>query len=201
MKYLKMLGLAAVAAMAMAAFTAGTASATTLEVNGVAQSGAVALSASLESGTSALLQLTNGSFANTCTVSSVSGSTTKFTAESSAAIGGPISVLSFTSCTTSPVTVDVRGSLSVKWISGTTNGTVESVGAEVTVPSPIGNLNCKTGTGADIGTLTGKSGSVTSDKHATMDISAVLNCGFLAPSATWTGKYLVTSPTGLGVIK
>jgi hypothetical protein len=201
MNYLKTFGLAAIAAMAMTAFTAGTASATTLEIKGVVQNAAVAWSASLEPGTSALLQLTNGSFLDTCTVSSMSGSTTTFSAESSKPIGGPISVLSYTTCTNSPVVVDAKGSWSVEWISGTTNGTVKSFGTEVTTPSPIGNVNCKTGAGVDIGTLTGKSGSIAGDQHATLDISAVLNCGFLAPSATWTAKYLITSPTGLGVVK
>ncbi len=196
MNYLRMLGLA-VTALAAMALTAGSASATTVEVNGVAQTGSVAWSASLEIGTSSLLQLTNGSFANTCTVSSVSGNTTTFTKESSGAIGGPISVLSFTSCTTSPVTVDIKGSLSFEWISGTTNATVKSVGAEVTVPSPIGNLNCKTGVGTDLGTVTGRKTGET----ATVDISSVLNCGFLAPSATWTASYWITSPTGFGFVK
>jgi hypothetical protein len=71
------------------------------------------------------------------------------------------------------------------------------------VPSPLGGtpLSCETGAGTHIGTLTGKSGSVASDKLATMDIHAVLNCGFLAPSSTWDGSYIVTSPEGLGVEK
>jgi hypothetical protein len=151
MKYLKMLGLTAVAAMALMAIGAGSASATTLEVNGVAQTGAVTLTATLEPGSSALLQLTNGSFANTCTESFVEGKTSTFTAESSKPIGGPISNLTFTSCTTPPVKADKFGSLSVEWISGTTNGTVRSAGAEVTVPSPICTLTCKTGEGVDRG--------------------------------------------------
>lgn len=187
MKHLKILGLAAVAAMAMMAFAAS-ASATTLEVGGEAQNKAVELNASL-SNSSALLQTTSGSFANTCTTSNVEGATTSFTPT----VSGPISSLTFTNCTTNPVVVDKAGSLSIAYSSGT-NGTVTSSGAEVTVPSPIGALNCKTGGGVDIGTLTGvKAG------NATMDINAVLNCGFLVPSATWTGTYSVTSPAGLGV--
>jgi hypothetical protein len=197
MNSLKTIGLAAVAAMAVMAIGAASASATTLEVNGAAQSVAVTFSGSLEGGTSTLWQSTSGAFVNTCTASSFSGKTSTFTAESSKPIGGPISTLSFTSCTTSPVTVSKAGSLSVEWISGTTNGTVRSVGTDVTVPSPIGHLTCETFEGIDIGTLTGKATSGT----ATIDISAVLNCGFLAPSVTWTGSYWVTSPTGLGVVK
>jgi hypothetical protein len=191
MKYLKMLGLAAVAAMALMAVAAGSASATTLEKAGVVQTGAVEIKASLESGTSAKLQKTDGSFANTCTESSVEGKTTVFTGT---AVSGPISLLTFKKCTTESVVVDAAGSLSIERIGSTTNGTVKSSGAKVTVPSPFGALTCVTSEGTDIGTLTGKASG-----QATMDISAVLNCGFLAPSATWTGSYVVTSPEGLGV--
>jgi hypothetical protein len=192
MKYLKMLGLAAVAAMALMAIGAGSASATTLEVKGVTQSGAVEIKASLESGTSAILQTTSGGFANTCKESAVTGKTSVFTGTT---VSGPISALTFTSCTTSPVTVDEKGSLTVERIGSTTNGTVRSAGAKVTVPSPFGALTCSTGAGTDIGTLTGKATG-----QATMDINAVLNCGFLVPSATWTGSYVVTSPEGLGIV-
>ncbi|HEX6204942.1 MAG TPA: hypothetical protein VFZ29_03950, partial [Solirubrobacterales bacterium] len=79
-------------------------------------------------------------------------------------------------------------------IPGTTNGTVFSEEAEITVGSPFGTLNCKTNAGVDLGTLTG-----TKEGHATIDVNAVLNCGFLMPSATLKGTYTVTSPTGLGV--
>ncbi len=192
MKYLKMLGLAAVAAMAMTAFTAGSASATTLEIGGVTQNGSVAISASLEGGTSAVLSRTDGSLANTCTKSTVKGSTETVTG---ATVTGAIAKndLTFTSCTR-PVEVHKGGTLHVAHTSGT-NGTVTSSGAEVTVSSIFGTLNCKTGEGAHLGTLTG-----VKEGHATMDISAVLNCG-IVPSATWNGTYTVTSPTGLGVTK
>nr|MDQ2630074.1 hypothetical protein [Actinomycetota bacterium] len=75
MKHLKTLGLAAVAAMAMTAIVAGSASATVLEVEGSTWQESVTISASLASGTSAVLSRTDGSLANTCTTSSVAGST------------------------------------------------------------------------------------------------------------------------------
>ena len=88
------------------------------------------------------------------------------------------------------------GSLKIEWTSGT-NGKVSSSGAEVTVFATALNASavCKTGTGTEIGTFTGvKTG------NATMDIStSKLNCGILG-TATWTGTYTVTSPTGLGVV-
>jgi hypothetical protein len=191
MKYLKILGLAAVAAMAMTAFTAGSASATTLEVGGVKKTTNTAITASLQSGSSAVLSRTDGSFANTCTASHVDGETTVNTG---AAVSGPIKTLTFTNCTR-PVSVHNPGSLSVTHTSGT-NGTVSSSGAVVTVGSPFGTLNCQTGASTHLGTLTG-TGNLAA--HATLAIDAVINCGFLVPSAVWKGTYVVTTPTGLGV--
>jgi hypothetical protein len=198
MMKLKRIGLAALAAMALTAFAASTASATTFEVKGVKKTGTVAISASLESGTSTLLQLTSGAFVNTCIQSSVAGATTTpFTAAGSNPIKGTISTLTFNSCTTEGVKVDANGTFSVEWIKGSpTNGTVQSAGVEVTVPGPLGLTNCKTGSGVDIGTLTGKATG-----QATLDINAVLNCGIFASSTRWTGSYVITSPEGTGVVE
>ncbi|MDQ2630073.1 MAG: hypothetical protein M3Y75_03720 [Actinomycetota bacterium] len=196
MKHLKMLGLAAVAAMAMAAFAASSVSATAIEVEGQTWNESVAISASLASGTSAVLSRTDGSLANTCTVSDVKGDTeSPFTGTT---VTGAVDSLSFNSCTRA-VTVHKAGTLHVAWIEGTTDGTVSSSGAEVTVGSPFGTLNCKTGSGVDLGRLTGTDG--TPSVHAELHVNAVLNCGFLVPSATWKGTYTITSPTWLGVVK
>jgi len=193
MKYLKMLGLGALAATALTAFAASTASATTLEIGGVPQNKEVTISASLKTGTSAVLRTTGEAFANTCTESTVHGETTApYT--NTTYVTGPITTLTFDKCTEEPVTVDKPGKLYVHWESGT-NGTVFSEEAEVTVPTPFGKVNCKTGTGTKIGTLTGVASG-----NATMHINGVLNCGFLLPSAVWTGTYTVTSPSGLGVV-
>src|SRR3954453_18974209 len=120
MKLTKILGVVAVAAMALMAF-ASTASATTIESNGVAKNEAITIHATLEAGKSALLSATGGGFANTCTTSTVEGTTTTFTG---AKIGGPINVLTFEMCNEEPVVVDAPGSLEVENIAGTTNGTL-----------------------------------------------------------------------------
>ncbi|HYQ77763.1 MAG TPA: hypothetical protein VEP91_01470 [Solirubrobacterales bacterium] len=205
MKYLKMLGLAAVAAMALMAVTAGAASATTLEVAGTAQTESVAITASAE--TSITLSDTENTQANTCSVSSVAGTTSESKTASGEVISaftgkrvtGPISTLSFETCTRSPVTVDTKGALFIEWESGT-SGSVFSEGASVTVPTTFGfSVTCTTaseaGGGTKIGTLTGSA-----SEKATMSIAAVLSCGFLLPSASWKGSYLVTSPEKLGVV-
>jgi hypothetical protein len=217
MKYLKMLGLAAVAAMAlMAVVGAGTASATTLEVGGTAKNEAVTIEASLKTGTSALLKDEFGTTTDTCTVSAVKGTTTwvkdenpeiaptdnKFTGFE---VGGPLSALTFEKCTHT-TTVLSKGNLWVKWIPTTkkeeeegkksTNGTVSSSGAEVTVQSTFFGASavCKTGAGTTIGTATGvKEGS------ATIDINASINCGILG-SSSWTGTYVTTGAEGKAAI-
>ena len=197
MKYLKMLGLAAIAAMALLAFVgAGTASATTLEVKGVKQTGSVAIKASLKAGTSAILKDKNGTTNDTCTGSTVEGSTTVTTGT---AVSGPINKggLTFTGCShTTHVLKEKEGTLKVEWTSGT-NGKVISSGAEVTVVSTVFGASavCKTGAGTEVGTLTGVAAG-----QATMHINATtLDCGILGTSS-WTGTYVVTSPEGLGVV-
>jgi hypothetical protein len=56
MQHLKIFGPMALAAMAAMAFAAATASATTLGIGGVAQTGSVSLESSLKTGTSAILK-------------------------------------------------------------------------------------------------------------------------------------------------
>jgi hypothetical protein len=201
MKYLKMLGLAAISALAMMAVTAGTASATTLEVDGVTKNSKVEISASLKAGNSLPLTSTSGgTLFNTCTGSTVGGHTgTTVEGHSTgpytgATVTGPITTLTFTGCNNN-VTPHKMGTLHIEHIKGTTNGTLRSSGAEVTSYSAIFGtyLNCKTGEGTHLGTLTG----VGTGKHASMHVNAALNCGIT--SALWSGTYTVTSPTGLGV--
>jgi len=189
---LKILALTAVAAMALLAF-ASTASATTFEIKGVKQTGAVTIDMSLEKGTSFLETTTAGEFVNTCTESTIKITTT--TPFTGTRIGGPVAVLTFAGCTQEPFVVHTAGYLTFENIAGTTNATVFWDSLKVTTPSVFGTLTCTTAaTGTDIGTLTGKASG-----FATLDLSAVINCGFLLPSTKWEAKYEVTSPEGLGV--
>lgn len=160
-----------------------------LEVTGEFKS-SVFITGSLKSGTSAVLSRTDATLVNTCTTSHVEGVMDEL---NSPTVTGNLDGLSFANCVRT-VTVHKAGTLHIEHIAGTTNGTVSSSGSEVTVGSPFGTLNCKTGTGVDLGTLTGVASG-----HAEMHINAVINCGFLAPSTKWEGTYTVTTPTGLGV--
>jgi hypothetical protein len=195
MKHLKMV--ATVATVAMAAFAvigAGSASATTLEVNGVAKNEAITIVGSLASGTSVVITDTSGAFANTCRVFEISGTAVSpFTASR---VTGSGKTLKFGSCTHETVTAHKTGTLIGEHIPGTTNATMFSNGAEVTAPVTLGSsiitVNCKTSM-TDIGVLTG-----TATGHATLQINAVINCGFFLPSAKMQATATVTSPTGVG---
>ena len=186
----KILGLAAVAALALMAF-ASTASAATLETGGVKQSGAVALHATLSG--SATLESTSGVFSNTCSVSTVAGTTSVFTGTPT----GSVSALSFTGCIHSPVTVHSKGEIFVSRIGSTTNGTVFSSGADVTVPieSIFGSTTVVTCTtnNTDIGELTGVAVGT-----ATIHVNAILECSGILPSARWTATYNLTTTSGAG---
>ncbi|HEY3435490.1 MAG TPA: hypothetical protein VGK41_07530 [Solirubrobacterales bacterium] len=192
MKFWKMLGLAVLSAMVLQALGFGTASATTLEVGGIPRVEAITLTASLDPESTLLQSTTGGALSNTCKESHLHDTTqSPYTGTN---VTGGLSSLSLGKCDPEGVTVHKPGNLYVEW-NGGTNGDVFSEEAEVTVPTTSGiTANCKTGTGTTIGELTG-----TKTGHATMHIKAVLNCGFLLPSSTWSGTYIVTSPTGLGV--
>jgi hypothetical protein len=188
MKFRKILGVVAMAAAALMAF-ASTASATTLSTKGVGENAAIPIKATIASGGSALLTDTFGVAANTCSTSTVVATTQgKFTG---GAVEGPVNIMEWANCTEGNPTVDAKGSLSVVNISGTTNGTVRSTGAKVTVPSFFGPLTCTT-ENTDIGTLNGKK-----EGTATMTINAVLECTVVG-TAKWSGTYTITSPANLG---
>jgi hypothetical protein len=203
MRYLKMIGLATLAAMAITAILgAGTASATQLykyttpNANDSLGIG-TEIEATLESGTSALFKDTSGNTVDTCTGSSLKVQIEKDTTNGVNPQGKP-SILTLSGCTESTL-VGGKGELEIKNIAGTTNATVISRGAVVTIPSTFLGISCTvtTGTGTSLGTLTGAKSSV---GQATLDINAVLAldpafCGDL----TWTGSYAITSPVGLTV--
>ena len=181
----KILGLAGIAALALATmFGARIASATTLSVGGVKQSQSVPIIMTLASGSTTTVTDSAGSTTDTCTSSEVKGKTEgSFTG---ASVGGAISTLTFTNCSHTTKVI-APGRLSVAWTSGT-NGTVTSAGAEVTVQSTVFGISaiCKTGTGTDLGSITGMpSGSATMHLDATKSV----DCG------TSSGKRPGRAPT------
>lgn len=195
MKYVKMLGLAAVAAMALMAF-AGSASATELYSGGTTLGAGTTIEASVEG--SANLTDTSSNPIVTCLTSSVKG-TIGSAGGSSATVTGEVKKenLSFSNCT-STVTVVENGSLEIHHIAGGKNGTLTASGFDVIIH--VFGVECgyTAGGSTDLGTLTGSTTG-----NATMDINAIVTRktgGFLCPStARWIANYAVTSPTPLHV--
>ena len=201
MKYMGMLGLAAATAMALVAFGAGTASATTLtSPTGTVYKGEVVASAET---TVTLKEEAFGT--KTCTTSVI-----KFTpnAQSEATtVTGAVSTLTFgtprvvggneeeSHCENGAATINVlkTGSLEIHSIAGTENGTLTSSGMEVTTLK-FGIHCIYTTNNTHLGTITG-------GKTATIDINAKMNKGptspFCAEHSTWEGSYWVTTPDEL----
>jgi hypothetical protein len=194
MGYLKKLGLTTAACIALIAIAgASSAGATTLEVGGIAKNSSVAMTTTLKSGTSLIIKDESGFVVDTCTGSTIKGSSEgTFTG---ATVGGKISQLTFTGCTDVTVTLSL-GSWKHSWVFGSTDGEVSLSGVEVTLQyTPFGiSVTCKAGLGTIFGILKGvKSGK------AILKALSKINCG-IAGTLTWSGEYEVISPEGLGVV-
>jgi hypothetical protein len=189
MKYLKMIGLGSVMAMALIAVTASIASATTLEITGAAQNQPVELTLSEKVGTDTSLKSTEGFNVATCTSGHTGLTTTSFTGSR---VTAPVKTLMWF-CGT--LIVHNAGKLYIEHIPGTTDGTVFSEETHITFPTSFGWSNCQTGAGTDIGTLKG-----TASGNAILTINTVINCGVFLSSTVWKAEWIVTSPYGLGVV-
>jgi hypothetical protein len=162
MKYLKMLGLAAVAAMALMAFVgAGAASATVLckvkETPCAAANeypkGTVADGTLL--GTSAKMTSTSGEIVETCTAGTVKGTLEVAggpTATPRSGTGG--ATVTWSGCTHTMDTIK-NGSIEIHHIAGTYNGTVIIKEVETTIDLGfLGSCIYTYGAGTDVGILT-----------------------------------------------
>jgi hypothetical protein len=190
MKYVKILGLLAVAAAALMAF-AGTAAADSVSTT----TGGAAATPTIEASAEGHAVLDNPIAKIEC-ASTVKGAVTSHGA--GAAVSGEIKKedLTFTGCTDSwHVTVVAGGTLSVESTTGH-NGSVSSTGA--TVEATRFGISCRYITNnTPVGTVTGGS-------PATMAISASIpfhsGSVFCGEGATaWTGSYKVNSPSALYV--
>jgi hypothetical protein len=208
MKDLKMLGFAALAAMATMAFIgAGTASATELykyttpsanDTLGVETT----ILGSLTGGT-AKLTSTSGTLLDTCTGGEVdidvedAGGATK-------TVLGKITALTWSGCIEPTESVKLAdgtyGTMEIHHITGTTNGTVTGKNSVVKVNTTIFEAICEytVGSALHLGTLIGAKSST---GHATLAINTVVPAknSFFCPDAKWEANYTVTTPTGLMV--
>jgi hypothetical protein len=197
MKYLKMLGLTAVAAMAVMAFVgAGTASAskicsTTTDpctspwANGTVIDFSLAESATLETNP------TSGEpiVLDTCTGGTVKGSLEQGTATATAKGTVTAANLQWSGCTFTTDTI-TGGTLEIHKISGTSNGTVTASGFTVTVNTGLfGSCTFITGNAKDLGES--KEGI---NPSMTINTLVTRETGLCPAEVRWTAKYTLTEP-------
>lgn len=195
MKYVKMLGLLAIAAAALMAF-AGPASATLTSPAGTAVPVGTKIKA-----TSTHSELT-GVINITCTSSTVEGTLTSNGAIEAA---GTIETLDWSGCGNHTVTTTEPGTLEIeKTANGT--GTVFSTGARVTVLTHslfLGTRHCIYRTDdTHVGTFTGSghAGATTGTiKAASQPIDRVATDSLCGEESIWHGHYVVTSPDPLTI--
>jgi hypothetical protein len=179
MKYVKMLGLLAVAAAAPMAF-AGTTSATLTDGSGGSPS---TLHASSE-GSVAL----TGTLSVTCEESTVGGTVTTNDANEAS---GSIETLTFEKCDDDTVEVLAKGTLKVTDDSIGNDGTLSSTGAEVTIVTHrpfVGTLHCiyKT-SNTDLGTVNGGTPATINIPSISLErVSTSFGCG---SHSTFEGSY------------
>lgn len=201
MKHLRILALAVVGAAALMAFTGATASATVICKNNlntekcsepypVGTKG----KASLQAGTTAVLETLGGEILITCTESVVESSLEQ-AGSATTTVKSAVSTITFAKCT-NPVVVLKPGYAELHWIKGTDNGTLTTIGTEVTVSTIFGSCIYGTGLGIDAGTTVG-------GNPGSLSLSVVVpkvGGGFACPAeARVTGKYVATSPTNAWV--
>ena len=204
MKYIKMLGLAAVAAMALTAlFASGTASATELceeTVTPCPEAKRVkTLDLSVVAGTPALLVNTSGEELDKCTGGTVKGKVT-VNGSSTTTTTGPVEELTWANCTW-PTSTLKKGSLEIHAIAGTDNGTVTADGEfQVTINTVFfGSCIYGVTSGVDLGELTGS--ATTPIFHANAVAEKFSGSAFACPETSkWTATYHVTGTAPLYVV-
>jgi hypothetical protein len=192
MKHLKMLGLAAIAALGLMAFVgASSASATTLFTNSnLTNPYAAGTTVTLSTIRSSIFTGSGGETTMTCTGSSIKGSTSN---ETGTTISLSISSLTWFGCSTTTDTV-ANGSLSIEK-TGTSEGKVAGSGSQWTYT--VFGVSCTygTGTGTTLGTLTGGEVPKLVINGASLTKTAG---GFLCPTTTgWDAEYTFTEPHAL----
>ena len=194
MKYVKILGLLAVAAAALMAFAASASATTVTTTTGGAAATPTIHAVSEEkavAGTTHVL-LHNEAATIQC------NSTTEGTVESHGSgvtAKGLLSALTFTNCTEGwTVEVVSRGSLEIHWTSGH-NGTLTSSGATVKATLHLGifgTVECNYLTAnTDVGTVTGGNPATLHIEASIPKESGSALCG--GGNAAWTGAYKTTS--------
>lgn len=207
MKYVKMLGLAAVAAMALMAFVgAGSASASVLcktapNAAGECPTGwdypaGTTVHITQKAGTTAALE-SGSTVLDTCTTSTFHGFTAN-TGSATETVHGENTLTWGTAATPCSKTTDTiaGGEVEIHAADDKGNGTVTAKNSEVTINTIFGTCVYGSGPSIDLGILTGGNTPTISIDATVPKISG----NFACPStSTWTAEYVVTQPQPLWV--
>jgi hypothetical protein len=190
MNYLKIIGIAIMAAVATMAFVASSASATVLYKGAEAVKAGTPIVATLSG--SATLKSTGGTLLNTCTGSEIKAEIAN-AGGASATVSGPINTLNWGVCT-EPTKTTIKGELEMHQITNTINATVTFKKTTFDVNTTVFGAECQwtVGEALDTGPL---AGSKTGD--ATILINTVISAenAFFCPDAKLEALFNVTSPT------
>ena len=198
MRYLKMIGLAAVAATALAAFVGGG----TASASGIVCSTATTPCASpwavgtvfdfsMKSGSSLRMVTTEGTTIDTCAGSTVKG---KLTQNSGGVATGENTEIAWTGCTWTTDTIKL-GKLRITNVTATYNGTlIADEEIRVTINSGVtGDCEFGVQAGTTLGTV--KEGIGTAATFTMNAIVSRLNFCLAPATERWTAEYVLTSPT------
>ncbi len=154
------------------------------------------LKISMKVGTSMIVKDTwwTGYTAFTCTGADLQGEV-KSAGGEAAHPSGAFSSVKFSQCTHKLQTV-ANGEFRLQHIAGTTNATVTVNGLQLKYEDTVWGLECLLYVNGTVGTLTG---ATSATGHATIDITAAPVERPFCGSATLTGTFVVTAPTGLVV--
>jgi hypothetical protein len=197
MKHLKTLILAAVAAAAVTAVAGADAASatvlcktTTTPCSSPYAAGTIVVPSLTGSNT---LETLEGINMATCLQTNIKTKIEK-SGSATSTVYGPNLELAAANCTVPTITLS-RGALEIHHISGTDDGTVTGLLAEVTVNTSIfGSCVYGAGTGVDIGTLFGGESPIIKVNGIVKRVS-----GICPNEARWTGEYKVTEPKPLYV--
>jgi hypothetical protein len=202
MKYLKMLGLAVVAAAALAAFGgAGSASATVLCHTTASPcpqkwSKGTEVEYRIASGTSAEWKTTGGLALNTCTNGTLKGTIANAgSASETVNISIPASGFSWSSCTMGQETLE-GGELEIHAIAGSDNGTITMKGFRFkTETLSFGTCVYTAGTGVHLGSITA-SGTGASQIHFGVTLPKKEGSALCPGDITWIEHWEQVKPSG-----
>ncbi|MGN6276239.1 MAG: hypothetical protein ACTHNP_09975 [Solirubrobacterales bacterium] len=197
MKYLKIMGLAAIAAAALMAFVGASSASATVYCKTNLTTGCAAAGWDYPAGTVIHATSTNsgklvagGITLDTCTGSTIKGKTSN-TGSSTETVKGPIEILNWGTCTNETKTIKL-GELETHWISGTDNATLTSIGTEVTVSTVFGSCVYSA---SDLGTEVGGNPATIEIK----ELGVKLVSGPCPAETKWTQSFTITEPKPLFV--